>query len=307
MKASMANFPSHVEEIGAVAAHFDVLDQIRRFVRRCLLLRLGHGQLQNVLSKDGAVGDGEEEDGRRLESRCVVVVRAEDVDDDEALGRQRRFPVVENLAIGLFAVPNAFQFQQLADGQGFLALVSRLPPTAAARVMAPAGRIPADEETNKEEPTTNRRTRSPGNHRVSSAARLSSSSGLSSSQATTTSSTASDADSGIDGVCPRDSAAAFGESTLSPSQSILYIDSISARNSVFHDTTKAEKQPADDSTNEPEEKSNSTLPADEGSFTDPGTSVLVVEGDPRRDRAHRIPLMFRPSIQQSASSKCIRS
>ena len=104
MKASMANFPSHVEEIGAVAAHFDVLDQIRRFVRRCLLLRLGHGQLQNVLSKDGAVGDGEEEDGRRLESRCVVVVRAEDVDGDEALGRQRRFPIVENLAIGLFAV-----------------------------------------------------------------------------------------------------------------------------------------------------------------------------------------------------------
>ena len=156
--------------------------------------------------------------------------------------------------------------------------------------MAPAGRIPADEETNKEEPTTNRRTRSPGNHRVSSAARLVSSSELSSLQATTTSSTSSDADSGIGGVSPRVSAAAFGESTLSPSQSILYIDSISARNSVFHDTTKAEKQPADDSTNEPEEKSNSTLLADEGSFTDPGTSVLVVEGDPRRDRAHRIAL-----------------
>ena len=147
-----------------------------------------------------------------------------------------------------------------------------------------------DEETSKEEPTANRRTRSPGNHRVSSAARLSSSSGLSSSQATTTSSTASDADSGIDGVSPRVSAAAFGESTLSPSQSILYIDSISARNSVLHDTSTAEEQPADDSTNEPEEESSSTLPADEGSFTDPRASVLVVEGDPRRDRAHRIAL-----------------
>ena len=129
-----------------------------------------------------------------------------------------------------------------------------------------------DEETSKEEPTTNRRTRSPGNHRVSSAARLVSSSGLSSLQATTTSSTSSDADSGIGGVSPRVSAAAFGESTLSPSQSILYIDSISARNSVFHDTTKVEEQSADDSTNEPEEKSNSTLPANDATT-----------------RAHRIP------------------
>lgn len=143
-----------------------------------------------------------------------------------------------------------------------------------------------DEETSKEEPTANRRTHSPGNHRVS-AARLSSSSGLSSSQATTTSSTASDADSGIDGVSPRVSAAAFGESTLSPSQSILYIDSISARNSVVHDTTTEEQQ-ADDSTNDPEE--SSTLPTDEGTFTDPRASILVVEGDPRRDRAHRIAL-----------------
>ena len=85
----MVNFPSHVEEIEAAAAHFDVLDQIRRFVCRRLLLRLGHGQLQNVLSKDGAAADGEEEDERRLESRCVVVVRAEDVDGEEALGKLR--------------------------------------------------------------------------------------------------------------------------------------------------------------------------------------------------------------------------
>ncbi|XP_046449862.1 FYVE, RhoGEF and PH domain-containing protein 4-like isoform X3 [Daphnia pulex] len=139
-----------------------------------------------------------------------------------------------------------------------------------------------DEETSKEEPPANRRAH--GGHRVS-AARLSSSSGLSSSQATTTSSTTSDADSGIDGISPRVSATAFGESTLSPSQSILYIDSISARNSVVHDTT-AEEQPADDSTNDPEESSR--LPSDEGSFNDPRASILVVEGDPRRDRAHRV-------------------
>jgi hypothetical protein len=141
-----------------------------------------------------------------------------------------------------------------------------------------------DEETSKEEPPANRRPH--GGHRVS-AARLSSSSGLSSSQATTTSSTTSDADSGIDGISPRVSATAFGESTLSPSQSILYIDSISARNSVVHDTT-AEEQPADDSTNDPEESSR--LPSDEGSFNDPRASILVVEGDPRRDRAHRVAL-----------------
>lgn len=141
-----------------------------------------------------------------------------------------------------------------------------------------------DEETSKEEPPANRRPH--GGHRVS-AARLSSSSGLSSSQATTTSSTTSDADSGIDGISPRVSATAFGESTLSPSQSILYIDSISARNSVVHDTT-AEEQPADDSATDPEESSR--LPADEGSFSDPRASILVVEGDPRRDRAHRVAL-----------------
>lgn len=71
-------------------------------------------------------------------------------------------------------------------------------------------------------------------------ARLSSSSGLSSSQATTAS---SDADSGIDtGVSPRISAAAFGESScinapISPSQSIMYIDSVSERNSVIIPST----------------------------------------------------------------------
>ncbi|KAI9564736.1 hypothetical protein GHT06_008477 [Daphnia sinensis] len=141
-----------------------------------------------------------------------------------------------------------------------------------------------DEETSKGEPTANRRAH--GSHRVS-AARLSSSSGLSSSQATTTSSTTSDADSGIDGVSPRVSATAFGEATLSPSQSILYIDSISARNSVVHDIT-AEEQPTDDSVNHPEESSRH--PSDEGSFNDPRASILVAEGDPRRDRAHRVAL-----------------
>lgn len=139
-----------------------------------------------------------------------------------------------------------------------------------------------DDETSKGE--ANRRPH--GSHRVS-AARLSSSSGLSSSQVTTTSSTTSDADSGIDGVSPRVSATAFGESTLSPSQSILYIDSISARNSVVHDIT-AEEQPADDCVDQPEESSRH--PSDEGSFNDPRASILVVEGDPRRDRAHRVAL-----------------
>lgn len=148
-----------------------------------------------------------------------------------------------------------------------------------------------DEDTNKEETGANRRTHSPGSHRAS-AARLSSSSGLSSSQATTTSSTASDADSGIDGVSPRVSAAAFGETTLSPSQSILYIDSISARNSVVHDhlpTPEEQEHQVDDSTNDPEESPRHPA-ADEGSFTDPRASILIVEGDPRRDRAHRVAL-----------------
>lgn len=61
-------------------------------------------------------------------------------------------------------------------------------------------------------------------------ARLSTCSGLSASLLT--SSSDADADSGIDGVSPRLSVAAFGETTLSPSHSILYIDSVSARNSV---------------------------------------------------------------------------
>ena len=65
---------------------------------------------------------------------------------------------------------------------------------------------------------------------VDASARLSSSSGLSASLLT--SSSDADADSGIDGVSPRLSVAAFGEATLSPSHSILFIDSVSARNSV---------------------------------------------------------------------------
>lgn len=150
-----------------------------------------------------------------------------------------------------------------------------------------------DDETSKDETTsTNRRPRSPGDSHRTSNARLSSSSGLSSSQATTTSSTTSDADSGIDGVSPRVSAGAFGETTLSPSQSILYIDSISARNSVVvddHLLPPPDQRPTDDSTNEAEEPS-SIHPTDEGTFTDPRASVLIVEGDPRRDRAHRVAL-----------------
>lgn len=132
------------------------------------------------------------------------------------------------------------------------------------------------ESEDEDDETANRRART-------SAARLSSSSGLSSSQAT--SSTASDADSGIDGVSPRVSAGAFGEATLSPSQSILYIDSVSARNSVVHDHF-ASPPAADDSILQTEE----TDKTDEGSFTDPRASVLIAEGDPRRDRAHRVAL-----------------
>ena len=36
---------------------------------------------------DGAIGDGREEDGRLLESRCVVVVGADDADCDVSLSR----------------------------------------------------------------------------------------------------------------------------------------------------------------------------------------------------------------------------
>lgn len=134
-------------------------------------------------------------------------------------------------------------------------------------------------DADRSTPTANRRTRSPNERRASaSEARLSSSSGISS-QATTASSTASeaDADSGIDGVSPRLSAAAFGETTLSPSQSILFIDSVSARNSVAH----AEEAP--------DEAATAEAGPDEG-ITDPRASVIVAEGDPRRDRAHRTAL-----------------
>lgn len=75
-------------------------------------------------------------------------------------------------------------------------------------------------------------------HCADASARLSSSSGLSASLLT--SSSDADADSGIDGVSPRLSVAgAFGEATLSPSHSILYIDSVSARNSVAVDAMDA--------------------------------------------------------------------
>lgn len=144
-------------------------------------------------------------------------------------------------------------------------------------------------------PTANRRQRSPSSSQRRSSvsgARLSSSSGISS-QATTASSTASDADadSGIDGVSPRLSAAAFGETTLSPSQSILFIDSVSARNSVVHVHEEQELVHHDDSTRDAEDAASGTVEpsADEG-ITDPRASMIIAEGDPRRDRAHRVAL-----------------
>lgn len=126
--------------------------------------------------------------------------------------------------------------------------------------------------TTAPEETATLRPRSPS----TGSARLSSSSGLSTSQATS-----SDADSGIDGV------AAFGESsTLSPSHSILFIDS--ARSSVIiqdnNDSVRREESLKEDS-----EVTNSV--ADENRFLDEGVRASVIaDCDPRRDRSYRVAL-----------------
>ena len=113
----------------------------------------------------------------------------------------------------------------------------------------------------------------------------------------TTSSTTSDADadSGIDGVSPRVSAVAFGESTLSPSQSILFMDSVSSRNSAIP-TSQQQQQlesslttPAAEETTDCSDLQQLSLTVTHDEGIGPRASV-VVEGDLRRDRSYRVAL-----------------
>ena len=114
----------------------------------------------------------------------------------------------------------------------------------------------------------------------------------------TTSSTTSDADadSGIDGVSPRVSAVAYSDSTLSPSQSIHFIENVRNSGVIVATQQQLELEESSSLLATPVEKechsdlqqlSLTTETHDEG--IGPRASV-VVEGDPRRDRSYRIAL-----------------